>query len=90
MGRWFKSLNVESWRTELKNGLVHLKGCKIQGTHATGKTGKTGKMAKKNPCHGKHREFRNLVCSGCKFPDSKGKICFDFCHENFHFFRGAG
>ena len=24
----------------------------------------------------------NLVCSSCKFPDSKGKRYFDFCHEN--------
>ena len=39
----------------------------------------------------KHREDTgNLVCSGCKFPDSKGKRCFDICRENFHFFGGAG
>ena len=30
----------------------------FQGTHGTGKT---GKMAKKNPCHGKHREFGNFA-----------------------------
>ena len=46
-------------------------------------------------CQGKHREFgnfakthgkyRELVCSSCKFPDSKGKRYFDICRENFHF-----
>ena len=25
----------------------------------------------------------NLVCSSCKFPDSKGKSFFDICYENF-------
>ena len=30
----------------------------LQGTHCTRKT---GKMAKKNPCQGKHREFRNFA-----------------------------
>ena len=41
-------------------------------------------MATKKNCHGKHREFENfaktqekntgnLICSSCKFPDSKGK-----------------
>ena len=24
----------------------------------------------------------NLVCSSCKFPDSKGKRYFDICHES--------
>ena len=28
----------------------------------------------------------NLVCSSCKFPDSKGKRYFNICRENFHFF----
>ena len=56
-----------------------------QGTHCTGKT---GKMAKKNPWNleilSKHRETTgNLVCSRCKFPDSKGKRYFDIHHENF-------
>ena len=49
----------------------------IQGTHYAGKT---GKMAKQIPCHGKQRDVSKfcqntgiLVCSSCKFPDSKGK-----------------
>ena len=28
----------------------------------------------------------NLVCSSCKFPDSKGKIYFNICRENSSFF----
>ena len=39
---------------------------------------------KKHPCQGKHREFGNIAktqgiwfCSSCKFPDFKGKRCFD-------------
>ena len=28
----------------------------------------------------------NLVCSSCKFPDSKGKGYCDICRENLHFF----
>ena len=32
----------------------------------------------------KHRKnIGNLVCSSCKFPDSKGKIYFEICRENF-------
>ena len=27
----------------------------------------------------------NLVCLNCKFPDSKGKSCFNICLENFQF-----
>ena len=35
----------------------------------------------------KHRgKSGNLVCSSCKFPDSKGKRYFDICREHFHFF----
>ena len=70
---------------------------KGQVTHSTGKT---GKMAKKNPGREntgnldillKHRENTgNLVCSSCKFTDSKGKRYFDICCENFHFLGGAG
>ena len=54
-----------------------------QGPHCTWKT---GKMAKIIPCQGKHREFGNFAktqgisfCSSCKFPDSKGKRCFNIC-----------
>ena len=36
------------------------------------------------PKHGKNTG--NLVCSSCKFPDSKGKRYFDTCSENSHFF----
>ena len=32
----------------------------------------------------------NLVCSSCKFPDSKGKRHFDSCSENFQMFFEAG
>ena len=31
-----------------------------------------------------------LVCSSCKFPDSKGKRYFDICRENSQFFLEAG
>ena len=72
-------------------------GCLLQGTHCTGKTEKTGEMAKKTiPGQGnienleilpKHWENTgNLVCSSCKFLDSKGKGYCDICSENFHFF----
>ena len=50
----------------------------------------------KIPCQGKHRELfgnfaktqktGNLVCSSCKFHDSKGKRYFNICHENSQFF----
>ena len=34
-----------------------------------------------------HRENTgNLVCSSCKFPDSKGKRYLNICHENFQYF----
>ena len=40
-----------------------------------------------------NREFGNfaqntgsLVCSGCKFPDSKGKSCYEICSENLRKF----
>ena len=61
----------------------------VQGTHCTGITGKTVK--KKSPRENtgileilpKHRkDTGNLVCSSCKFPDSKGKRYFDICSEN--------
>ena len=58
----------------------------MQGTHCTGKS---GKMAKKNiPVKEKTgnqgiwkscQNTGNLVCSSCKFPDSKGKRYFDIC-----------
>ena len=68
--------------------IQHLAYCPLcQGTHGTGKTGKMA--TKKNPCQGKYREFGNLpkhsentvnlVCSSCKFPDSKGKGYCDIC-----------
>ena len=39
----------------------------------------------------KHRENTgNLICSSCKFSDSKGKIYFDICHENSQFLFEAG
>ena len=48
-----------------------------QGTHGTGKT---GKMATTKSLSGKtqgiwkfYQNMGNLVCSSCKFPDSKGK-----------------
>ena len=35
----------------------------------------------------KHRENTgNLVCSSCKFPDSKGIRYFDICRENSQFY----
>ena len=46
-------------------------------------------MVPKRSTQGKHREFGkfcqnagNLVCSSCKFPDSKGIRYLDICHEN--------
>ena len=57
-----------------------------QGTHYTRKT---GKMVKKKSLSGKTQGILkfcqntgNLVCSCCKFPDSKGKRYFDICHKN--------
>ena len=51
--------------------------------------GKQGKWSKKN-LSGKTQGIwkfcqntGNLVCSSCKFPDSKGKRYFDICHENY-------
>ena len=36
----------------------------------------------------KHRENTGkLVCSSCKFPDSKGKIYFNICCENSQFLK---
>ena len=65
-----------------------------QGTHCTEKT---GKMAKNNALSGKTQGLwkfcqntGNLVCSSCKFPDSKGKRYFYICCENFCFFSVAG
>ena len=58
--------------------------------------GKQGKWPKEIPVREntgnleilpKHRENTgNLVCSSCKFPDSKGKRYFEICSENLHFF----
>ena len=31
----------------------------------------------------------NLVCSSCKFPDSKGKRYLEICCESFHYFFEA-
>ena len=72
----------------------------IKGTYrGGGLEGGGGKLSryplpKKNPCQGKHREFGNfaktqgntgnLVCSSCKFPDSKGKI--NICRGKIQFF----
>ena len=57
-----------------------------QGTHSTGTT---GKMAKNKSLSGKTQGIwklwentGNLVCSSCKFPDSRGKRYFEICREN--------
>ena len=63
-----------------------------QVTHCTGKQGKwsTTIPVRENTGNleilSKHREnIGNLVCSSCKFPDSKGrsKRYFDICSEKF-------
>ena len=59
--------------------------------------GQQRKWSQKNPCRGKLMEFENfaktkgnLVCSSCKFPDSKGKRYFEICRENSQFLFEAG
>ena len=61
-----------------------------QGTHCTRKT---GKIAPKKSLSGKTQGIwkccqntRNLVCSSCKFPNSKDKRYFNIWHGNFLFF----
>ena len=63
-----------------------------QGTHCTGKT---GKMTPTKSLSGKTQEILklcqntgNLVCSSCKFPDSKGKRYFNICRK-IPFFGGS-
>ena len=81
------------WYLTLYNGLMRVCVFVWQGTYCTGKT---GKMVQKFPVREntgnleilpKHRENTgNLVCSICKFPDSKGKRYFDIRSENFQCF----
>ena len=72
--------------------------CHLQGTDCTGKT-ENGH--ENDQCQGKHRILEiwkfgqntgNLVCSSCKFRDSKGKIYFNIiiCCDNFLIFFEAG
>ena len=68
----------------LINIYVDMSSCRLPTAQ-----GKQGKWHKKNSLSGKTQGIwkfcqntRNLVCSSCKFPDSKGKRYFEICCKN--------
>ena len=83
-----------TWRQPGKSLVMSWLNVQLQGTHCRGKTGKMER--KKIPVREntgnleilpKHRENTgNLVCSSCKFRDSKGKRYFKICRKYFQLF----
>ena len=77
--------------------LLSHKSCTCNNRHATHTQharsptaqGKQGKWQKKTLSGNTQgiwvfcQNTGNLVCSSCKFPDSKGKRYYDFCRKNF-------